>query len=51
MVRFLESKNYVISTESSYTTIQVKPLGFDKSDQTVKIYCFCKEKNDGIQWE
>src|SRR5437867_1273043 len=51
MVKFLEQKNYVISTESSHTTIQVKPLGFDKSGQTVKIYCFCKSENDGIQWE
>ena len=50
-VKWLEDQNYIVSTESSHTTIQVKPLGFDKSGQTIKIYCFCKDENDGVQWE
>src|SRR6267142_1907521 len=43
MVKFLELKRFIVSTESSQNTIQIKPLGFDKSGQTIKICCFCTE--------
>lgn len=51
MIKFLEAKNYIVSTECSIDTIQVKPLGFDKSGQTLKVCCFCPEEKGVLQWD
>lgn len=49
--KFLEDQNYIVSTEASLNTFKVKPLGFDKSGQTVKICCFCEAETGLLYWD
>lgn len=43
LIKFLEIKGYVVSTESSQSTIQIRPLGFDYKfeSQNLNLH-FCK---------